>query len=542
MFVPLTPLRCLHRAVDVFGAKIGIVSGERQFTYAQFGERAERLADGLARLGIGAGDRVAYLSFNTHQLLEGYYGVPQARAIVMPLNVRCSEAELAAILNHACPKMLMFEDDFAATAERLRSACPSVERWVALDALGQKVPAADLTYEEILDQGRPQRADIFSYDEMSIAELFYTSGSTGTPKGVALAHRTLYLHALAVGHLYHQPETMVELHTIPLFHANGWGRPQVSTMLGCKQVMMRRFEAATVFRLIQEHGVTDMCLVPTMANALLNALGNSGERSEWDLSSLRYIMTGGSASSAELVERMEKAFPGSRCVAGYGLTETSPVVTMAFQKGGPYASEEERRRRQAMTGWPIPGASLRVVDAEMRDVPRDGHSMGEVVVMGDQVMDGYFREPEATKAVMSGAPGGPAVWLHTGDMAVWDEESYIDIVDRRKEIIISGGENISSLEVEKAICAHPSVFECAVVAAPDDKWGEVPVAIVVIKPERSLSEAELRSFLEPRLGRFKLPRIIEFREEALPKTGTGKIRKMLLKEKFWAGKEKRVQG
>jgi fatty-acyl-CoA synthase len=307
-------------------------------------------------------------------------------------------------------------------------------------------------------------------------------------------------------------------------------------------VMIRRFEPDNVFRLIQRHGVTDMCLVPTMANALLNSLSNTAGRSEWDLSSLRYIMTGGAASSPELVERMERAFPGSRCVAGYGLTETSPVVTMAHQKGPPHASEEERRRRQAMTGWPIPGTSVRVVDAEMRDVPRDARSMGEVVIMGDQVMDGYFREPEATKGVMSGAPGGPPVWLRTGDMAVWDEESYIDIVDRRKEIIISGGENISSLEVEKVISAHPAVFECAVVAAPDDKWGEVPVAIVVTKPQASITEAELKSFLEQRLGRFKLPRIIEFQNEPLPKTGTGKIRKMLLKERFWAGKEKRVQG
>ncbi len=276
-----------------------------------------------------------------------------------------------------------------------------------------------------------------------------------------------------------------------------------------------------------------------MANALLNA----GSRPKWDLSGVRYIMTGGAASSADLVERMEKAFPGCLCVAGYGLTETSPVVTMAYQERHALRIRAgTRRRRQAMTGWPIPGASLRVVDAEMRDVPRDGRSMGEVVIMGDQVMDGYFREPEATQAVMSGAPGGPPVWLHTGDMAVWDEESFIDIVDRRKEIIISGGENISSLEVEKVICAHPAVFECAVVASPDDKWGEVPAAIVVTKPQAFLTEAELRSFLEQRLGRFKVPRIIEFSEEPLPKTGTGKIRKMLLKEKFWAGKEKRVQG
>jgi fatty-acyl-CoA synthase len=529
MFVPLTPLRCLHRAVDLFGARIGVISGERRFTYTEFGTRAERLADGLARVGIRAGDRVAYLSFNNHQLLEGYYGVPQARAIVMPLNVRSSETELASILNHAGAKMLMFEEDFAATAERLRAVCPSVERWVSL---GETIPQADLTYEEILDGGHAERAEVFSYDEMSIAEIFYTSGSTGTPKGVALAHRTLYLHALAVGYCYRQPETVVELHTIPLFHANGWGRPQVSTMLGCKQVMVRRFEPNAVFRLIQDHRATDMSLVPTMANALLNAPG----RSEFDLSSLRCIMMGGAASSPELVERMETAFPGCQCVAGYGLTETSPVATTAHWKGIPYESEEERRTRQAMTGWAIPGTSVRVVDVEMRDVPRDGRTTGEVVIMGDQVMDGYFREPAATKAAMSGP------WLHTGDMAVWDEESYIDIVDRKKEIIISGGENISSLEIERVICAHPAVSECAVVAAPDDKWGEVPVAIVVAKSGAAIAVEELRSFLEQRLSRFKVPRMIEFREEPLPKTGTGKIRKMHLKEKFWAGREKRVQG
>ena len=522
MFVPLTPLRCLHRAVDLYGSKIGVVSGDRQFTYAQFGARAERLADGLARLGIRAGDRVAYLSFNNHQLLEGYYGVPQARAIVMPLNVRCSESELAAILNHAGAKMLIFEEDFAATVERLCPVCPTVEHWVSLGA----------AYEEILESGRAERADVFSYDEMSIAEVFYTSGSTGTPKGVALAHRTLYLHALAVGYCYRQPETVVELHTIPLFHANGWGRPQVSTMLGCKQVMVRRFEPAAVFRLIQEHRATDMSLVPTMANALLNAPG----RSEWDLSSLRCIMMGGAASTPELIERMEAAFSNCQCIAGYGLTETSPVATTAHWKGIPYDSEQERRRRQAMTGWAIPGTSVRVVDSEMRDVPRDARTTGEVVVMGDQVMDGYFREPEATRAAMSGP------WLHTGDMAVWDQESYIDIVDRQKEIIISGGENISSLEIERVISAHPSVSECAVVAAPDEKWGEVPVAIVVAKAQASITVDELKIFLEQRLSRFKLPRVIEFREEPLPKTGTGKIRKMHLKEKFWRGKDKRVQG
>ncbi len=299
MFVPLTPLRCLHRAVDLFGSKIGVVSGDRQFTYAQLGDRAERLATALPKYGVAAGDRVAYLSFNNHQLLEGYYGVVQARAIVMPLNVRLSETELTTILCHSGAKMLMFENDFAPMIAKLRKSCPAVERWVTLDA---KIPEADFCYEELIDQGHAERADVFSYDEMSIAELFYTSGSTGTPKGVTLAHRTLYVHALDIGALYKNIETMVDLHTIPMFHANGWGRPQASTLQGIKQVMVRRFEPTFVFRLIQEHKATDMCLVPTMANALINA----PDRTDYDLSSMQRVMIGGAASSPELVDRVEK--------------------------------------------------------------------------------------------------------------------------------------------------------------------------------------------------------------------------------------------
>jgi fatty-acyl-CoA synthase len=529
MFVPLTPLRCLHRAIDSFGSKIGIVCGERQFTYRQMGERCEKLATALPKFGIAPGDRVAYLSFNNHQLIEGYYGVIQARAIVMPLNVRLSEPELANILNHSGAKMLFFEADFAPVVEKLRQQCPDVRRWVSLD---DKTPCADLVSAELLDQGHPERADVFTYDEMSIAELFYTSGSTGTPKGVTLAHRTLYLHALDVTAIYRDIESMVDLHTIPMFHANGWGRPQASTMNGIKQVMVRRFEPAFVFHMIQEHRATDMCLVPTMANALINA----PDRSQFDLASMQRIMIGGAASSPELAARVEKAFPGAECFAGYGMTETSPVLTSSRAKYPSYANETERLRHQATAGWPVPGVTVRVVDYDMRDVPRDMKAIGEVVAMGDHIMDGYFKEPEATRAVMTGP------WLHTGDMAVWDEEGYIHIVDRKKEIIISGGENISSLEVEREIFAHPAVFECAVVAAPHDQWGEIPAAIVVLKPGEKLTQEELLEFLQQRLGKFKLPRIVEFTSDPLPKTGTGKIRKMVLKERFWAGKEKRVQG
>jgi fatty-acyl-CoA synthase len=528
MFVPLTPIRCLHRAADLFGKDIGIVSGTKQFTYAQFAERCDRLAAGLTAEGLQPGDRVAYLSFNNNELLEGYYGVVQARAIVMPLNVRLSPLELINILNHSGARVLVFENDFLPLIEKLRPSCPAIERYITID---EKTPAADLTYEELLAQGRPERADVFGFDEHSIAELFYTSGSTGTPKGVALSHRTLYLHALSICGMFPESDTMVDLHTIPLFHANGWGRPQASTMLGVKQIMVRRFEPTGVFKLIAEHHATHMSLVPTMANALLNA----PDLGQYDLSSMRQIMLGGAASSPELIERVENAF---HCEAfgGYGLTETSPVLSSARRKRDVSDEGAERYRRHAMAGWPVPGVRVRVVDLNMNDVPRDMQAIGEVVAMGDHIMEGYYREPEATAAVMSGP------WFHTGDMAVWDDDGYIHIVDRKKEIIISGGENISSLEVEKAIFAHPDVFECAVVAAPHEKWGEVPVAVVVRKPGSTLTCDALLEFLQERLGKFKLPRVVEFSEEPLPKTGTGKIRKLVLRERFWEGKEKRVQG
>ncbi|HYI94483.1 MAG TPA: long-chain-fatty-acid--CoA ligase [Bryobacteraceae bacterium] len=517
MFVPLTPIRFLYRAVDIFGKHIGIVSGEHQFTYAEFGRRCEQLAKALLRAGVQPGDRVAFLSFNNHQLLEGYYGVPMAGAVVMPLNVRLTVSELSVIIRHAGARILFYEPDFEGIATEL-----PVERKVRIGA----------EYESLLAAEEPERVDFMGIDENSIAELFYTSGSTGTPKGVMLSHRTLYLHAFSVATCYVEPVSMVDLHTIPLFHANGWGHAHASTMMGVKHVMVRRFDPVGVYELIHKHRATEMSLVPTMANALLAV----PDTDAYDLSSLRQIQIGGAAASPELIERMENRFR-CRVFAGYGLTETAPVLTFARPKRElTIASERERFERQAMTGWPVPGVEVRVVDNDGQDVPRDRSTMGEVITRSDHVMTGYYAEPEATNDVMAGG------WFHTGDMAVWDDDGYIHIVDRKKEIIVSGGENISSIEVEKAIAAHPEVFECAVVAAPDDKWGEIPAAIVVRKPGSSLDAKSLCAFLDNRLAKFKIPRKIDFSEEPLPKTGTGKIRKLVLKEQYWIGKAKRVQG
>jgi len=303
-------------------------------------------------------------------------------------------------------------------------------------------------------------------------------------------------------------------------------------MMGSTQVMVRRFDPAKVLELIQQERATCMLLVPVMANALLNC----AQLGKFDTSSMQDIMLGGAASSPELIRRLEEAFH-CRVFAGYGLTETSPVATTARLKNTRrYDSDDARYEASAMAGLPGVGVEVRVVDSKDNPVPQDMQTVGEVVIRGDNVMDGYYREPEATGAVIKNG------WLHTGDMAVWDEESCINIVDRKKDIIISGGENISSIEIERAIFAHRKVLECAVVAAPDEKWGEIPVAIVVLKPEEALTAQELTMHLEARLARFKLPRQIEFVPGPLPKTGTGKILKRDLREEFWAGKAKRVQG
>jgi fatty-acyl-CoA synthase len=529
MNVPLTPIRCLYRAVDLYGKKTGVVSGPSSFTYAQFGERCERLAAGLLSEGIRPGDRVAYLSFNNHQLLEGYYGPPLIRAIAMPLNVRLQSAELTTILCHASASMLVFESEFAPLVQELRKTCPSIRRYVAIDP---PVPQADLYLEDLLARDRISRPDIFSFDENEIAELFYTSGSTGMPKGVMLSHRTLYVHALGILSTFSCKDNDVELHTIPLFHANGWGRPQSITMKGGKHVMVRRFEPSFVLRIIQEEKATAMTLVPTMANALLNC----PELGKFDTSSMRVITTGGAASSPELIARLEQAFHCEVC-SGYGLTETAPVATTAQTKSNVICADDtERLSRLAAAGWPLVGCEVHVADAQMNEVPRDMETVGEVVVRGDNVMDGYYQEADATRAAITNN------WLRTGDMAVWDEENYVYLVDRKKDIIISGGENISSIEVEKAIFAHPAVLECAVVSAPDPQWGEIPVAIVVLKPGQQLNEEQLLVSLRPRIAKYKMPRVVKFVEGPLPKTGTGKMLKRQLREAFWSGKATRVQG
>ncbi|HUC55559.1 MAG TPA: fatty acid--CoA ligase [Candidatus Cybelea sp.] len=525
MNIPLTPLRFLRYAEQQYPRRTAVVCNQESFTYAQFADRASRLAGALRQAGIQPGNRVAFLSSNCHRLLEAYYGVPEAGAVLLPLNIRLAASELSYILNDSGATILFVEKQFLRLVESFRTDIPNVKTLCQLDGAPEAAWLSPGNYEALLQAATPYRADIATIDENSLAELFYTSGTSANPKGVMLTHRNIYLHAMNVCLGFNIENGAVELHTIPLFHANGWGVAHFLTLLGGKHVMMQRFETKEVFRLIEKERVHSFSLVPIMATALVNC----PERPNYNLSSLRRIVIGGAASSPTLIREVEEKL-GCECFSGYGLTETSPSLSISPMKSGLDWDGEQRYVGQSMTGYAFPGVEIRVVDGNDNDVPRDGQTMGEIVARSDGVMEGYWRQPDASAEALRGG------WFHTGDMATLNEEGYLLIVDRKKDIIVSGGENISSLELEKAILAHPAVLEAGVIPVPDEKWGEVPKALVVLKPNATTTEAELMEFCRTHLSHYKCPRSFEF-VESLPKTGTGKILKKDLRKKYWQGRD-----
>ena len=525
MNIPLTPLRFLRYAEEQYPRRTAIVCGKERFTYAEFAGRVRRLAGALRKAGVHTGDRVAFLSTNCHRLLEAYFGVLDAGAVLLPLNIRLAPEELAYILNDAGARVLFLQSHFLELVESFRSKLSTVKAFYSLDGETEEGWLTAKNYEALISGAPPLRADIMDVDENGLAELFYTSGTSAEPKGVMLTHRNIYLHALNASLALHTDNDSVELHTIPLFHANGWGVAHFLTLLGCKHVMIQRFDPPEVFRLIETERVNHCSLVPAMATALVNC----PERKKYDLGSLRRITLGGAASSPTLVREVEQEL-GCTCFSGYGLTETSPVLSISPMKQEMSWEGDDRFAGQAMTGYAIPGVQLRVVDPNDEDVPRDGKSIGEIIARSDGVMKGYWRQPEATAEALRGG------WFHTGDMATWREDGYLLIVDRKKDIIVSGGENISSLEVEKALLSHPAVLEVAVVPVPDERWGEVPKALVVLKPNQQASEIELIEHCRLHLAHYKCPRSIEYLE-SLPRTGTGKVLKRDLRKKYWQGRE-----
>jgi fatty-acyl-CoA synthase len=514
MQTPLTPLTFARRARSLYGDREAVVDGDQRWSYAQFLDRCDRWSCALQRLGVAPGDRVAYIAPNTHAQLEGFYAVPQLGAVIVPLNYRLLPADWAYMVNHSGSRVLCVHADYLDLVDTIRHEMPAVEHCIALEGSGP----GWLEYERLLAEASPE------FDRPEIAEnallaINYTSGTTSKPKGVMITHRNAWVNA--VGMMVHHPMSCADryLWTLPMFHANGWTFVWIVTAVGGTHVCARKVDTTTVYRLLEAERVTMLCAAPTVLITIasapdeLRATAPRGVR----------VLTAGAAPAAHTIERIEEGL-GWTIMQLYGLTETSPAISICEPRPEHAAlSVAERARIKARQGVElITSGELRVVDERGEDVPRDGTTIGEIVARGNVVMEGYYRDPEATARAFLGG------WFHSGDAAVVHPDGYVEIRDRLKDVIISGGENISSIEVEGVLLRHPSVQEVAVVGLPHEKWGEAPHAFVVLKPGATLTEDELRGFARERLAGFKVPKGATFVAE-LPKTATGKIQKYVLR-------------
>jgi fatty-acyl-CoA synthase len=528
---PLTPLVFLERTVRVFPDKTAVRYGDRGWTWGGFAEEIGRFAGALARSGVGPGDRVAVLAPNVPTLLAAHFSVLQLGAALVAINTRLSASEVGYILNHSGAKVVLADPELAARVADAPDGLAASPLLVNLEDPVAGVCGSPLdgpTFDEFVDG-----ADVLPVtggidDEHRITSINYTSGTTGLPKGVMYSHRGTALNALGEIVAHKLERDSVFLWTLPLFHCNGWCFPWAVTAAGGSHVMLRSIEPARVFELIESERVTHMNGAPTVLLMLAEAPEARGVRFDPPIR----VATGGSPPSPTLLARMEQL--GVYVTHLYGLTETyGPHVYCEMQPAWEGLDVAGRAAVMARQGVPYHVAThLRVVDADMRDVPADGETMGEVVMRGNNVMRGYYEDPEATAAAFAGG------WFHSGDLGVVHPDGYIELRDRKKDIIISGGENISTIEVEHTVVQHEAVLECAVIAIPDEKWGEVPKAFVALKPGARASEREIIGFCRERLAHFKCPKQVEFTE--LPKTSTGKVQKFKLREREWAGAKRKI--
>jgi len=530
MFVPLLITDFLGRAIRQYGKKVGVVDEEKRFTYAQFGERVNRLSHALIHMGVRKGDRVAALEINTHRLLEMYYAVPQIGAVLLPINIRLSPQEISYVLNDSGARVLFVNEEMAGMVEK--DQIRGVKEYVFMRDTGPRGSGGSegADYEALLEGSSPIQNWDLGLNENDPVEMFYTSGTTSRPKGMLLTHRMCWMAAVKDLFFGGVNDQTIYLQGVPLFHANGWRKAHTITAVCGRHVMLRRFRPEAVCELIQRERVNYFEIVPTMADILVHF----ADLGRYDLSSLKRIVLGGASLTTATHNALMEKFPGCLVYCGYGLSETASCGTTAAPKDFLNdLPEEEIRKKLRKTGFEDCVTRVRVVNNRGEDVRPDGKETGEIILRGNAIIDEYWRLPEETKKSIVGG------WLYTGDIATIDEDGYVEIVDRKKDIIISGGENIGSIEIENVICSHPAVLEVAVVAAPHEKWGETPAALVVLKEGQRLTEEELAAYCKQRLAGFKVPRIIEF-WDALPKGGTGKILKSQLKEKFWQGRRKSV--
>jgi fatty-acyl-CoA synthase len=521
-FTPLSPLDFLARAAQVHPRRIAVVHGEVRYDWATADRRCRRLASALAKRGIRRGDTVAVMAPNIPALFEAHFGVPMAGAVLNAINTRLDAATIAFILEHGEAKVVIVDAEYA---ETMRSALSQIKaRPLVVDIADpqgpQAAPAGTMTYEALLAEGDAADDWLRPGDEWDAIALNYTSGTTGNPKGVVYHHRGAYLNALGNVLTWSMPRHPVYLWTLPMFHCNGWCFPWTVTALAGTHVCLRRVEAAAIFDAIRRHGVTHFCGAPIVLNMLVNA----PEASRPALDRTVEVMTAASAPPAAVLEKIEAM--GFHVTHVYGLTEVyGPAVACEWHAewdGRPPAERAAIKARQGVRYAVLDG--LMVADPKtLKPLPADGTSIGEVFMRGNIVMKGYLKNPRATEEALDGG------WFHTGDLGVTHPDGYIELKDRSKDIIISGGENISTIEVEGVLYRHPAVLEAAVVARPDEKWGESPCAFVTLKDGAGATEAEIIAFCRANMAHFKAPRTVVF--GPLPKTSTGKIQKFVLRER-----------
>ena len=517
---PLTPLAFLVRAAAVYPDKPAVIHGDQVFTYAALFQRCRRLASALRRRGIGKGATVSVMAPNVPAMLEAHYGIAMAGAVLNALNYRLDAKTIAFIFGHAETKLLITDREFSPTIKEALALAARKPIVVDINdpsfAGGEALGETD--YEAFLASGDPDDEWAMPEDEWQAYSLNYTSGTTGNPKGVVYHHRGAFLNAVGdVMYFGLSPQT-VYLWTLPMFHCNGWCYTWAVTAACGTHVCLRRTDPALIFALIEKNRVTHLCGAPIVLNLLAYAPDGVKRRLDHPVK----VMTGGAAPPSTIIANMERL--GFTVTHGYGLTESYGPATICFAQDDwtalPLAERTARMARQGMEVATLAGA--RVVDPNLHDVPADGAAIGEIVLRANTVMKGYLKNAKATAAAFAGG------WFHTGDLAVRHPDGYIEVKDRAKDIIISGGENISSLEVEEALYKHPAVMEAAVVARPDEKWGETPCAFVALKPGTAAAADDVIAFCRANLAHFKVPRTVVF--GPLPKTSTGKIQKYLLRE------------
>ncbi|MDA3128593.1 long-chain-fatty-acid--CoA ligase [Aliibacillus thermotolerans] len=529
MYVPLVLTQFLDRAVKLYGEKIAVIDGSKQVTYSELNDRVNQLSHGLKALQVEKGDKIAYLAPNTLEMLEGFYGVFQLGAIMTPLNTRLKAADYEFILNHSESKILFVEKELFPLIEPVLDKLQTIEKIIVHGA--EKDTDQYMSYDRWREQYPTTPFDRVELDEMDEATLLYTSGTTGNPKGVLLTHRANYLHAMSVMHHLRVSDRDTLLHILPMFHVNGWGSPFYYTANGATQVMQRKVIPPEIFENINKYHVSVAHMAPTVLTMLLEHFdeGNVELNKDQDMR----IVIAGSAPPPAYVAKVEEEL-GWEFIQVYGMTETSPLMTISqIRPQYDDLSKEEKYALKAKTGYDMIGCEVKVVDESGEEVPWDGKTIGEIVLRSNTVMKEYLQNPEATAETINNG------WLHTGDMAVRDEKGYVQIVDRKKDVIISGGENISSIEVEGYLYDHPEISEAAVIAVPHEKWGEVPHAMVVKKKGSNLTEEEVIEYARSKMAHFKAPKGVTFLDE-LPKTASGKIQKVQLRDQYWGDKDVKV--